>query len=310
MRADDSEQVCADGDPEKGVPGKKPVDRRRSFPPGSGEPSKYGGTGTDGRESILLYPTPESLYTVYARPHGVPEERGSGRIPFRRKGRCGMTKRFLVLLVSFGFLLPAPPVMADADNAAQAIGFVCRVQTQRNVAVVTSLSGMFPLDTPIRFLDEEGNLCATGIVRSAYPDLSYIDLVTGSAECLKQGFVAYSPAAEEEAKILCRYSMNLPLIIGRDGKSGHSLPPNTIVINYIASRMKPVFFHHYLHDFGCKTCHHHDLDTPCTRCHPTGEAKAVAGRKSVSFGDCVREKCIGCHRDYEGASADCVWCQK
>lgn len=221
-----------------------------------------------------------------------------------------MTMRFLVLLVPILVSVPPLPLAAGADNAAQAIGFVCRVQTRRNVAVVTSLSGIFPLGGPIRFLDDEGNLCATGIVRSAYPDLSYIDLETGSADRLKAGFVAYSPAAEEEAKILCRYSMNLPLIIGKEGKDGHTLPPNTIVINCIASRMEPVFFRHSLHDFGCKTCHHHDLDTPCRQCHPTAETAMGIGMNPVGFGDCVREKCIGCHRDYEGASSDCAWCHK
>lgn len=221
-----------------------------------------------------------------------------------------MAMRFLVLLVPVLLSVPASSATADADNAAKAIGFVCRVQTHRNVAVVTSLSGLFPLDSPIRFVDEEGNLCATGIVRSSYPDLSYIDLQTGSADVLKKGFVAYSPAAEEEAKILCQYSMNLPLLIDRGGRAGHTLPPNTIVINYIASRMKPVYFRHYIHDFGCKTCHHHDLDTPCRQCHPTGEVAAGPGAHPVGFGDCVREKCIGCHRDYEGASADCAWCHK
>jgi len=221
-----------------------------------------------------------------------------------------MAARFLVLLVPFLFSVSGSSGAAGADNAVQAIGFVCRVQTHRNVAVVTSLSGIFPLDSPIRFLDEEGNLCATGIVRSSYPDLSYVVLDTGSAEDLKKGFVAHSPGAEEEAKILCQYSMNLPMILDKEGKAGHNLPPNTIVINYIASRMKPVFFRHYLHDFGCRTCHHHDLDTPCRRCHPTAENATGLGTNPVGFGDCIRTKCIGCHRDYEGASADCVWCHK
>jgi hypothetical protein len=221
-----------------------------------------------------------------------------------------MAKRFLGLLVTVLLSVPVPCGSGDADNAAQAMGFVCRILTDQNVAVVTPLAGSFIPDSPIRFLDDKGNTCATGIVRSSYPDLSYVALDNGSVDCLKKGFVAFAGPIEEKAKVLCKYSLNLPLVIGKDGKPGHSIPPNAIVINYIEQTMKPVSFRHYAHDIGCRTCHHKDLDTPCRQCHPTSEEAKRPGANRVDFGDCVRERCIGCHKGHEGKSSDCAWCHK
>lgn len=221
-----------------------------------------------------------------------------------------MAKRALVLLLTILLSVPVPCGGGEEDNAARAMGFVCRVLTDQNVAVVTSLAGAFPPEGRIRFMDDRGNTCATGIVRSSYPDLAYVALDNGSVDCLKTGFLAYSPSLEEQAKVMCGYSMNLPLVIGKNGKPGHRIPPNAIVINYIEQTMKPVAFRHYAHDIGCKTCHHKDLDTPCRQCHPTSEEAKRLGANRVDFGDCVRERCIGCHKGHEGKSSDCAWCHR
>jgi len=221
-----------------------------------------------------------------------------------------MPRRILAIWFLLLSSVPAFQARGNADNAASALGFVSRIQSHRNVAVVTSLSGSFPLNTRIRFLDEQGNLCATGIVRSSYSDLSYIDLETGSADRLKKGFVACSPDMEGDAKVLCRFSMNLPLIFDRGEMVGQALPPNSIVIQFRDSRMKPVFFRHYLHDFGCRTCHHHDLSTPCRQCHPTVNETAGVGTNPVRFAYCVWEKCIGCHRDLADATDACARCHR
>lgn len=90
-----------------------------------------------------------------------------------------MVKRLLVLLAALLLSASLPPGSGEAGDIAPAMGFVCRVLPARNVAVVTSLTGLFPPDSRIRFLDDEGNICATGIVRSSYPDLSYIALDNG-----------------------------------------------------------------------------------------------------------------------------------
>lgn len=221
-----------------------------------------------------------------------------------------MAKRILVLLAAIMWAFPVPCGSGEADNSAQAMGFVCRVLSDQNVAVISPLGGTFTTDNRIRFLDEQGNTCATGVVRSAYPDLAYVALDNGSVECLRKGFIAFTGPLEEQAKYLCGFSRNLPVVVGKNGRSGHRIPPNAIVINYIEQTMKPVSFRHYVHDFGCRTCHHRDLDTPCRKCHPVNEEARRAGGNQVAFGDCVRMKCVGCHKDHEGESADCSWCHK
>ena len=221
-----------------------------------------------------------------------------------------MERRFPVLLVTILLSVPVPCGSGDDGNAGQAMGFVCRVLTDRNVAVVTSLAGAFPMETRIRFMDDKGNTCAEGVVRSSYPDLAYVALDNGSVDCLKKGFLAFSPSLEEQAKVMCGYSMNLPMVIGKSGQPGHRIPPNAIVINYIEQTMRPVSFRHYAHDIGCRTCHHKDLDTPCRQCHSVDEDMRKTGSNKVAFGDCVRMKCIGCHRGHEGKSSECAWCHK
>lgn len=221
-----------------------------------------------------------------------------------------MVKRLLVLLAAVLWSASLSPGSGKAGDIAPALGFVCRVLSAPNVAVVASLTGLFPPDSRIRFLDDEGNVCATGIVRSSYPDLSYIALDNGSVDSLKKGFVAFSPSLEEQARVLCKYSLNLPMMTDRNGRPWHALPPNTIVINYVENAMKPVSFHHYAHDFGCRACHHRDLDTPCRQCHPTLEEMRRLAPGKVGFAECIREKCIGCHKGHEGKSSECAWCHK
>jgi hypothetical protein len=221
-----------------------------------------------------------------------------------------MAKRLLVPLVAIILLTPVPCGSGEADNAAQAMGFVCRILSDQNVAVVSPLGAAFSPESRIRFLDEQGNTCATGVVRSAYPDLAYVALDNGSVDRLQNGFIAFAGPIEEQAKFLCGFSRNLPMVVGKNGQPGHRIPPNAIVINYIEQTMKPVSFRHYAHDFGCKTCHHRDLETPCRQCHPVKEEMRIPGGNQVAFGDCMRMKCIGCHKGHEGKSADCAWCHK
>jgi len=216
-----------------------------------------------------------------------------------------MAKRLLRFSLVVLLALPALRTSGAEDNAASALGFVCRVVSAQNVAVVTPLSGAFVPDSPIRFYDDNGALCGTGIVRSAYADMAYVFLETGSAECLKKGFIASSPQLEKEAKAMCRYSMNLPMVIEKGGPMSHNLPPNTLVLRYGGEPGTSVLFHHYAHDLGCRACHHKDLDTRCNECHP------LQGRKDkTSLAECLREKCMGCHKGHEGKSADCTWCHK
>ncbi len=215
-----------------------------------------------------------------------------------------MANRFLSLLVVLLFAIPAPCEGEGPDNAATALGYVCRVLSARGEAVVAPLAGAFSADSRLRFFDETGQLCATGIVRSAYSDLAYVSLESGSAECLKKGFLVSSGDSEEAVRALCQFSMNLPMVIERGTRQGHRIPPNVIVLNYSETMLAPVFFRHYEHDLGCRKCHHQDLDTPCKSCHPLKDG----GRTVLS--ECVRKRCMNCHRGHTGKSADCVWCHK
>ncbi|HEY5995692.1 MAG TPA: hypothetical protein VIU29_01660 [Candidatus Deferrimicrobiaceae bacterium] len=217
-----------------------------------------------------------------------------------------MPKPLLVLFL--GAILaavPVPSAAAPPDNAAPAYGFVCRIVSSGAVAVITPIQGAFAPDHRIRFYDDNGAVCATGIVRSAYPDLVYVAVEGGTVDFLHKGFIASSDNMTADVRMICGFSMNLPMVIEKGAGSGHRVPPNVIVLNYVENAMKPVYFRHYAHDLGCRTCHHEDLDTPCKSCHLEG---LVA--KKVSFGECVREKCMGCHKAHEGKSAECVWCHK
>lgn len=206
----------------------------------------------------------------------------------------------------FTILLVAPGISFAGETHPEALtyGFVCRVVSSRSLAVISPLKGVFSLDSRVLFHDEEGTVCATGVVRSAYKDLAYVAVDNGSVEDLKRGFVA-SSADSEEVQMICRYAMNLPLVIEKGVRPGHVVPPNVIVINYVEKTMSPVFFRHYAHDLGCRTCHHKDLDTPCRNCHPVRED---AGK--VTFEECVRHRCVGCHEKHEGKSAECAWCHQ
>jgi hypothetical protein len=216
-----------------------------------------------------------------------------------------MGKRSLVFLFAILLVLPATSPGEGPDNAASGWGFVCRVLSTQGTAVVSPLSGMFVPDSRILFLDERGERCASGIVRSVYPDLAYITLESGSAESLKKGFIASSPKGEGEARMLCGYSLNLPYVIEKGGTEGHRLPPNVLVLNYSENAVKPVYFSHYAHDLGCRKCHHKDLDRACKDCHPL----TPTGTRET-LGDCLRDRCMGCHKDHEGKSADCAWCHR
>jgi len=216
-----------------------------------------------------------------------------------------MGKRALVLLVAILSFIPSSSPGEGPDNAASGWGFVCRVLPAQGTAVVTPLSGIFVPDSRIFFLDEKGERCGSGIVRSVYPDLAYVTIESGSAETLKKGFIASSPKGEGEARMLCGFSLNLPYVIEKGGNRGHTLPPNVVVLNTNENTAKPVYFRHYSHDIGCRKCHHKDLDRACKDCHPlnpTGTQEAL--------GDCLRDRCMGCHKGHDGKSSDCAWCHK
>ncbi len=215
-----------------------------------------------------------------------------------------MAKLLVALLFEILLAVPGVAFAEDADRESLAYGFVCRIVSSRSLAVVTPLQGMFSPGTHVRFHDEKGNVCAKGVVRSTYPDLAYVAVESGDLEILNRGFVV-STADSEEIRGICRYSMNIPMVIEKGVRPGHVIPPNVIVINYIEKAMRPVYFRHYAHDLGCRTCHHKDLDTPCKSCHPVEEEM-----DKVSFADCVREKCMRCHEKQAGKTAECVWCHK
>lgn len=215
-----------------------------------------------------------------------------------------MASRFLPCLVALLLAVPAPGAGEAPDNAATALGYVCRVLSARGEAVVAPLAGSFSVDSRLRFYDDTGQPCATGVVRSAYSDLAYVTLETGSVECLKKGFLVSSGEAEGAVRLLCQYSMNLPMVIERGTRPGHAIPKNVIVLNYSETMLAPVYFRHYEHDLGCRKCHHQDLDTPCKSCHPLKDG----GRTTLP--ECMRKRCAGCHLSHEGKSSECVWCHR
>lgn len=217
-----------------------------------------------------------------------------------------MERRSLVFLVAILMFLPGTSPGDGPDNAASGWGYVCRVLSTQGMAVVTPLSGIFEQDSRIFFLDEKGERCGSGIVRSVYPDLAYITIESGSAEALKKGFIASSPKVEGEARMVCGYSMNFPFLIEKGGGRGHILPPNVLVLNYNENAVKPVYFRHYTHDLGCRKCHHKDLDSACKDCHPPTPTETMG----ETLADCLRDRCMGCHKGHDGKSSDCVWCHK
>jgi hypothetical protein len=216
-----------------------------------------------------------------------------------------MGKRSLALFFAFFLFVPASSPGGDPDSAGPGWGFVCRVLPSQNTAVVTPLSGMFVPDGRIFFLDEKGERRGSGIVRSVYPDLAYVTLESGSADALKKGFIASSPKGEGEARMLCGFSLNLPYVIEKGGNQGHRIPPNVIILNYDDNAVKPVYFRHYSHDIGCRKCHHKDLDRACKDCHPL-----VPTGTQETLGECLRDRCMGCHKEHDGKSAECAWCHK
>lgn len=214
-----------------------------------------------------------------------------------------MGKRSLVLLVAILLAFPASSPGEETDVAESGWGFVCRVLSTQNTGVVTPLSGIFVPDSRIFFLDEKGERCGSGVVRSVYPDLAYITLDGGTAEVLKKGFIASTPGGEREAKMLCRFSLNIPFVMEQGGTPGHKVPPNVIVLNYVDNAVRPVYFRHYSHDLVCRNCHHREPDRPCKECHPQ---KPSGIREAL--GECLRDRCLGCHKGHEGKSAGCAWC--
>lgn len=226
-----------------------------------------------------------------------------------------MNRRLAILLGTFLLAVPELPIAGEearlSDNItinvldeSVAYGFVCRVLETQEKVVITPLVGKFVPDREIRFYDDKGNFCCAGVVKSSYPDMAYVAIEPGKVELLKKGFMASFGGREEDVRVMCSYSMNFPLIIDNGTLRGHVVPPNVIVLNYIENAMKPVYFRHYAHNIGCRTCHHRDLDTPCSACHDGGISV------KVTFEECVRGRCWGCHKTKDGASADCVWCHK
>ena len=215
-----------------------------------------------------------------------------------------MAKSLLIPLCVILLAAPGISPAGDTDNEALTYGFVCRIVSSRSLAVITPLQGVFSLGSRVLFHDDTGAICATGVVSSTYPDLAYVAVDNGAMEILSRGFIA-SSADSEEIRVICRYSMNIPMVIEKGVRPGHVVPPNVVVINYIENTMRPVYFRHYAHDLGCRTCHHKDLDTPCKSCHPVRN-----GDDKVPFADCVRQRCMGCHEGHRGKSAECVWCHR
>jgi len=218
---------------------------------------------------------------------------------------CRMARRCLGLLVAILLAVPVTAPGGETDNASSALGFVCRVVTAGNVAVVTTLSGAFVPQSRIRFYDDKGEQCATGVVRNTHTDLAYIALDSGSVECLKKGFVAYSGEQEEKAKAICRFSLNIPMFIEKAGRGSHTIPANVIVISAGDNGAGAIYFRHYVHDMECRKCHHHEIRKSCRECHP-----AEQGVVPLNYRECLRDRCMGCHKGREASSEECVWCHR
>lgn len=214
-----------------------------------------------------------------------------------------MARIAIVVVCLFLLALPVAGAGDPGDNEIRASGFVCRTISVRSVAVVTPLTGVFIPGAQIRFFDDTGNVCGTGTVRSAYSDLAYVAVDNVSVEALKKGFIAAAGSGDNEAKMLCGYSMNLPMVIEKGKEGGHTVPPNVVRIKYHDDSTKPVWFRHFKHDMECRTCHHRVLDAKCDSCHPIA-------RRTGNPEKCLREICTGCHKEHEDKTSECGWCHK
>jgi hypothetical protein len=217
-----------------------------------------------------------------------------------------MPRVAVVAACLFLMLLPVsvngePPGAPPAD----ASGFICRTIPDRSIAVVSPLTGGFAKGMSIRFFDDTGALCGTGIVQSAYSDLAYVAIDNCPVERLKKGFIASAGSGDNEAKMLCGFSMNLPMVIERGKEGGHSVPPNVVRIKYNDNSTKPVYFRHFKHDMACVTCHHREIDTPCKSCHPVKR-----GKEELKTDSCLREICTSCHKEHKDRTSECAWCHK
>jgi hypothetical protein len=211
-----------------------------------------------------------------------------------------LTALFCVILLS----LPASSIGEEADNAATGNGFICRTISDGSVAVVSPLTGAFTPGSRIRFFDDTGQVCGTGTVKSAYSDLAYVAVDNCSPDTLKKGFIASAGEGDNEARMLCGFSMNLPMLLEKGGGEAHAVPPNVLRIKYNDNATKPVWFRHYKHDMACVKCHHRGLDTPCKACHPTKKGK------DQKAGGCIKEICTGCHIEHKDKTSECGWCHK
>jgi hypothetical protein len=215
-----------------------------------------------------------------------------------------MARATSVVLCSLLLAVPFSGFGEGADVETNASGFICRTISDRSVAVVTPLTGFFVPGAQIRFFDDSGRLCGTGTVRSSYTDLAYVAVDNCPIEDLKKGFIASAGSADNEAKMLCGFSMNLPMVVEKGEGGGHNVPPNVLRIKYNDNSTKPVWFRHYRHDMACRTCHHRQLDAPCKSCHPTKRGS------DMKAGNCIKEICTGCHKEHKDKTSDCAWCHK
>ena len=134
-------------------------------------------------------------------------------------------------------------------------------------------------------------------------NLAYVAVDNCPIDRLKKGFIASAGDSDNEAKMLCGYSMNLPMVVGQENEGGHNVPPNVLRIKYNDNSTKPVYFRHFKHDMACRTCHHRSLDAPCKSCHPLGKT-------GESIERCVRDICTGCHKEHKDKTSQCGWCHK
>lgn len=208
---------------------------------------------------------------------------------------------FLSLALSF---VPANGASTEDDNAARAGGFVCRTVSDQSLAVVMPFSGIFIPGAVITFHDEQGKVCASGTVKSSYPDLAYVEVDNAATDCLKKGFIATAGPPDNTVKLLCGYSMNFQMVLEKGGSAGHKVPPNVISLRHGKSSTSPVAFHHYEHSMECWKCHHRSIDEPCKSCHPRKADKVD------SVAACIREICTACHKEQGERTAKCTWCHK
>lgn len=212
-------------------------------------------------------------------------------------------------IVSIALLLAINLLLVSYDKSEQqfseAYGVVIRILPKQGRAVLFPVGGELTPRAEIKFYDDNGIYCVSGIVLSSYSDIAYVKVEEKDIGKLKRGFQAAIEGKEEYITFLSEYGLNLVWLMNSGYESGHLLPPNDISLDYLKRNASEVIFHHYLHKYSCDTCHHSHhkaTDTPCRSCHLSETAKKYIARDISSFDELVKIKCLECHKGNHLAS--------